>query len=123
MVNIWWSRFFCTESWVNKKKPTILTIKLIEKFGLKNIGDRVLGVKLKTEVLEELNNNKNLIINFDFNGVESISTAFAKELFGELYRSLKINFTQKIKITLPKDDVVIKSLIVKGISSVKEVLS
>jgi hypothetical protein len=72
--------------------------------------------------VEKLNSDEKLVVNFDFNGVESISTGFAKELFGELYRALQKDFPQKIKIILPKDDIVIKSLIMKGISSVKEAM-
>lgn len=96
------------------------TIILIEKFQLTNIGARVLGVKLKAEVMEAIHENEDLAVNFDFNGVKSMSTGFAKELFGELYRDLGDDFLRRIKITLPKDDDVIKSLIIKGIATVKD---
>lgn len=88
----------------------------MNKHGLEVLGPRVLGIQIKDEVLSLMNDSNTTII-FDFNGITSVSTGFAKELFGELFLALKSDFKNRVRFSIPDNQDVIKSIIAKGIAS------
>lgn len=82
-------------------------IKLTEH-GISERSSRVDGIRIKNEILlykKNIKPDEKIIIDFD--GIEYLSTGFAKELIGTLYRdeltffknhiSLKVNGNNKIK--------------------------
>lgn len=91
-------------------------IYYMNKHGLDILGPRVLGIKIKDEILSLLNNS-DVIIVFDFSGISNVSSGFAKELFGELYIILKDDFKNRIRFSIPDNQETIKSIIAKGIVS------
>ncbi len=89
----------------------------MNKHGLEILGPRVLGIQIKQEILNYLKNDSDAIIIFDFDGISSVSTGFAKELFGELFVYLKDDFKKVIRFNIPDNQEIIKSIIAKGIAS------
>jgi hypothetical protein len=76
---------------------------------------RVFGVEIKNKVLLAYNEkNFNKFI-FDFDGVEKISTGFAKELFGELFNSMGENFRNLVEIRIPPENKLLKEIILIGL--------
>ena len=94
-----------------------ITIKLRDRFGTTSLGPRFWGVELRKEILITLNDVDAVAV-FDFEGIEYVSSGFAKELFGELFRELKGAFRNRTRIKIPPTDKFIRSSIVRGIASV-----
>ncbi|MAL17147.1 DUF4325 domain-containing protein [Gracilimonas sp.] len=92
-----------------------MKIKLSE-YG-KTLGPRVLGVKIKNEILEIV--EKEAEIHFDLTDLKSLSTGFCKELFGELYIELGDDFKSKVKFKLDgaENNERLLKIINRGISS------
>ena len=92
-----------------------MRIKLSE-YGT-TLGPRVLGVKIKDEVLGKINSEQEII--FDMSGLKSLSTGFSKELFGELYIELGVVFKDKVKFKFDnaENNERLLNIINRGISS------
>ncbi|MFP8487629.1 STAS-like domain-containing protein [Gracilimonas sp. Q87] len=92
-----------------------MKIKLSE-YG-KTLGPRVLGVKIKNELLGKIENVTE--IQFDLTEVKSLSTGFCKELFGELYIEMGEDFKSKVKFKLDgaENNERLLKIINRGISS------
>lgn len=73
----------------------IVTIKM-SSYGA-SIGTRDVGAQIRNKVEQELAADHRVY--FDFTGVQIISSGFADELFGKLYRQLgRERFLQAIRI-------------------------
>lgn len=92
-----------------------MKIKLSE-YG-KTLGPRVLGVKIKNEILSKCENETE--IEFDLIDLKSLSTGFCKELFGELYIEMGEEFKSKVKFKIDgaENNERLLKIINRGISS------
>ena len=81
------------------------------------IGPRVLGMQIKDEILQRLEDNKDSVIIIDLNEIDSISTGFSKELFGGLYSFLKDNFKERIKFNFDKTNNTQRGAILMGLQT------
>lgn len=90
------------------------TIKLIEHG--KNLTARVLGIKIKDLAIKRLISEGEILV-FDFTGVNSMSTGFAKELFGELALSLGKDFPKKIRFDFGENRDIFLSAVSRGIQA------
>ena len=82
-------------------------------------GPRVLGIKIKEEILEQIESSPGLVIVFNLEGVSSISTGFSKELFGGLWSHFKGDFKDRVKFRIPENRNILLSSITKGIRTVR----
>lgn len=92
----------------------------VKKVKLSEHGDRlaprVLGREIKSEILEEVDANSSVL--FDLDGVESMSTGFAKELFGELRNDLSGDFPDRVRFEFgSSDENVLKRAIARGLKA------
>ena len=62
------------------------------------LGPRVLGIKIKDQILDKFESENEII--FDLTGIQSLSTGFSKELFGELFVKLGQDFNKRVKFKL-----------------------
>ena len=102
---------------MNFLMENIKTIKLID-YG-ESFGARVVGIKIFKEVIDIFKNDPSVIIVFDFENISIISTGFAKELFGSLFKYLGANFTKRVKFKIQENKEIISSAILRGINSIK----
>lgn len=94
----------------------LINIKEFEK--TESLKARVTGIRIKEEALKKINENPESILLFNFDGIDLISTGFAKELFGGLLKELgKGEFFKRISIKIPSDNNMIKNIILRGLSS------
>lgn len=94
------------------KDKVLLMKDIIHRQGT----SRVEGLELKAKTLHLLREYDRVI--FDFNGIDYVSTGFAKDLFGNLYLELKTLFPKKIVIKVGTNKV-LKDTIMLAIKSVK----
>ena len=80
-----------------------------------SFGPRVLGQKIKDNVINILKEDRESIIIFDFANIEIISSGFAQELFGELWVYLKDDFSKRVRFKFDKNSDLIKQVIIQGI--------
>ena len=95
-------------------------IILMSRYGDNKIGARIIGVELREIALEILNSEPNIKIIFDFDGIDYISSGFAKELFGELFNRLGNEFNRRVSIKIPPENAVIKNIIIKVLKITNE---
>lgn len=92
-------------------------VKLVE-YGISERSSRVEGVKIRESILlmeKELNDDDKIVI--DFTGIEYISTGFAKELIGVIYKEHKDFFRKHIALKVVENDN-IKNIILRALQSV-----
>lgn len=99
-----------------RKVDLTLNIKLSD-YGA-NIGPRVVAQQICKVALLHLDENPSGVVIFDLSNITSISTGFAFDLFGVLYRKYRDNFPQKIKFIAPSQEYsdTLRSSIQRGIS-------
>ncbi|MBI1931576.1 MAG: DUF4325 domain-containing protein [Ignavibacteriales bacterium] len=76
-----------------KTNKELFTLK---KYG-ENFGPRVLGIRIKDDIINILQKSSSISIIIDLTDVKVLSTGFAKELFGGLLEELGDEFKEKIK--------------------------
>lgn len=80
----------------------VKTVKLSEN-GSK-LGPRVLGLALSRSILDDIRADHDLTILVNFEGVESVSSGFAFDLFGTLRAALGDAFSSKVKLRFTGDE-------------------
>lgn len=80
---------------------------------------RVLGIEIKDQAVDLLEESTGAVLVFDFSGVESLSTGFARELFGGLHLELEEDFRQKVKLQFGDNDKekLIASTVARGVKA------
>lgn len=95
------------------------------RFDLSEHGEmlipRVLGRKIKSKVLHHLedasDSGSRKVVVFEMEGVSTMSTGFAKELFGELAKELGSDFPQKISFEFGDRKEVLAQTIARGLKA------
>lgn len=82
---------------------------------------RVLGIEIKEHAMDLLEKNTEAVLVFDFSGVLSLSTGFARELFGGLHLELGKEFRERVKLQFGDNDRerLIASTVARGIKAAK----
>lgn len=88
-------------------------IKLSE-YG-ERLAPRVLGREVKSDV-QEMSGSGTCFV-FDLRGVKSMSTGFAKELFGELSNELSGRFPDRVRFEFGSNKDVLKRTIARGLKA------
>lgn len=77
---------------------------------------RVVGIQVKDSLLPHLEAGES--VTFDFSGVRTMSTGFAKELFGGLFAVLGHQFAERIRFDFGDQRSIFLSAVKRGISVV-----
>lgn len=93
-----------------------MTIKLAE-FG-ETLTPRALGVRIMRSVLPKLQAGDRVC--FSFHGVRTMSTGFAKELFGGLLKHIGRDFPERVTFEFGDNREILLPAVKRGMSSVSK---
>ena len=94
-----------------------LIIKMSES-GVTGAVGRVLGIKLKDDIIQKFDQTKYSKVILDFSSVDFVTSGFAKELFGGLYEKYNTNFNQLFSVRINKENDSLKNTIIRALATV-----
>lgn len=79
------------------------------------LAPRVLGKKIKDKLRSDAKSGVNLV--FDLIGVRTMSTGFAKELFGGLSADLSEGFAEQVRFKFGDNEEVLRRTVARGLKA------